>query len=136
MVQRNMASSATGEYSPLEGRPVQLRDATWRFIAGRLAEATDAELLRIGIDRRTTNWGKSASKLLVWSGAWREANLMARTTILVDTEYLLGPKGAGQLASASPVIEVRILGSDKPRWMRRQKLLSLLAAGTEVDQLD
>jgi hypothetical protein len=118
-----------------------LRGATWRFIVQWLEEATDPELAAAGLDRQTAAagdmdaLGESASRLLVLSGAWREPSLMTGTVIMLDMEYLIGREGAAHLASASSVVDLHELGGPKRRRMRRQRLLSRLLAGTEVDQL-
>jgi hypothetical protein len=96
----------------------------------------------LGIDRGllqadpASAWGAAASRLLVLSGAWRHVDLMTGTVIALDTEFVLTSKGAAALATELPTVELRMIGGRKRRHVRRQKLLSVLLAGTEVDQLD
>lgn len=126
----------------LRKRPIQLRSATWKFVAGWLAHATDSEMSMLGVDQtllRTDSasaWGAVASRLLVVSGAWRHADLMTNTVVALDTEFVLTSAGATELAADSPKIELRVVGGQMRRKVKRQSLLSALLAGTEVDQLD
>lgn len=138
----NRPNGASHPASALRAQPVQLRSATWRFVAKWLAHASDSEMTVLGLDRDLSQtdsasaWGEVASRLLVLSGAWRHANLMTGTVIALDTDLVLTSEGAAELARESATIELRIIGGRARRHVRRQKLLSVLLAGTEVDQLD